>query len=152
MVTCSHDHLSAPVSRFCHLIPLTCSSMSQRPLSVYFLCLCSPPISLAIRWGTSNQNFGKYRRARHCAASKRRAKFLGYKCLLTPAKRNASLVIRKCLSLRKPVELNTSLNTGFLSGCLFYPYVRQNPHNTHERRFGAIWFISYLCNGSEAVA
>lgn len=67
--------------------------MSQRPLSVYFLCLCSPPISLAIRWGTSNQNFGKYRRARHCAASKRRAKFLGYKCLLTPAKRNASLVI-----------------------------------------------------------
>lgn len=93
MVTCSHDHLSAPVSRFCHLIPLTCSSMSQRPLSVYFLCLCSPPISLAIRWGTSNQNFGKYRRARHCAASKRRAKFLGYKCLLTPAKRNASLVI-----------------------------------------------------------
>lgn len=93
MVTCSHDHLSAPVSRFCHLIPLTCSSMSQRPLSVYFLCLCSPPISLAIRWGTSNQNFGKYRRARHCPASKRRAKFLGYKCLLTPAKRNASLVI-----------------------------------------------------------
>lgn len=120
MVTCSHDHLSAPVSRFCHLIPLTCSSMSQRPLSVYFLCLCSPPISLAIRWGTSNQNFGKYRRARHCAASKRRAKFLGYKCLLTPAKRNASLVIRKCLSLRKPVELNTSLNTELSLGMFVF--------------------------------
>lgn len=58
--------------------------MSQRPLSVYFLCLYSPPISLAIRWGTSNQNFGKHRRARHCAASKRRAKFLGYKCLFNP--------------------------------------------------------------------
>lgn len=149
MVTCSHDHLSAPVSRFCHLIPLTCSSMSQRPLSVYFLCLYSPPISLAIRWGTSNQNFGKYRRARHCTASKRRAKFLGYKCLFNPCQTKRIASYQEMSVIEEISGAEHKLKHRAFSRDV---YVRQNPHNTHKRRFGAIWFISYLCNGLEAVA